>query len=94
MSNVYKITGRSQGLQQAGGDDGDGGGSLVDFRLQELERRVGNVEALVKGVNDLCIEMKTKLDDVPSKSYVTWLFAGTATLAILSILAHVALRAM
>ena len=79
--------------------NGNGGGNLVDYRLQELERRVNEMEQTTKKINDTVIKIDTKLDGIektiknlPSKSYVLWYSVVIIAVAFLSILGHVLLK--
>ena len=74
------------------GGNGDGGG-VTGFRLGELERRMGVIEGKVDDLTNTCTRIETKLNELASKSYVLWIFGGTAAVIILSILGHMLLRA-
>ena len=71
--------------------NGNGGGAS-NFRLSELERRVGVLESKIEKVNDLCIEIKTKLENVATSASVWKLFAGTLGISVLTFIGHIFLR--
>ena len=50
------------------------------------------LEGLVKEVNDICIEIRTKLDEKANKSYVLTIFALTGGIAILTLVGHLIIR--
>ena len=52
------------------------------------------LETTVKSINDLCIEINTKLDERASKSYVLTIFAATGGVAVLSFIGHILLRSI
>ena len=74
------------------GGIGGGNGSLVNHRLAALESRMDRLEGLVKEVNDICIEIRTKLDEKANKSYVLTIFALTGGIAILTLVGHLIIR--
>lgn len=71
-----------------------GNGGLTRHRLNELERRMGTLEGKVDDLVVTCAEIKTKLDEIASKSYVLWIFGGTAAVLILSLAGHLMIRTL
>lgn len=78
----------------AGTSGGNGNGGLTRHRLNELERRMGTLEGKVDDLVVTCAEIKTKLDEIASKSYVLWIFGGTAAVLILSLVGHLMIRTL
>lgn len=77
-----------------GSGTGGGNGGLTRHRLSELERRMGTLEGKVDDLAVTCAEIKTKLDEIASKSYVLWIFGGTAAALVLSLVGHLLIRAL
>ena len=71
---------------------GDGNGGLTRYRLDELERRMGVLENKVDDLTKAGARIETKLNDMPGKSYVLWIFGGTAAVLILSLVGHAVIR--
>lgn len=67
-------------------------GTVLQFRVQELERRVGGTEDTLADVQQRVIAIEERMREVATKSQVAYLVAIVAGLAILTILGHVALR--
>ena len=94
MNNIEKFPEEQQRAPVHVGGNGGNGGDLTNHRLGELERRMAQIEATAKQINDLCIEMNTKLDEKASKTYVLTIFGVTGGLAVLTFIGHVMLRAL
>ncbi len=77
--------------QPTNGDNGNGG-SLVNFRLGELERRMGVMEDNLKTLTTLCTQINTRLDGMATGSFVWKAFGVSGGVAVLTLVAHVALR--
>ena len=69
-----------------------GNGNLVNYRLNQLEEKVGKIEETLQSVNQLCIKIDTKLDEKASKSYVLTTFSVALVVAVTTIIAHVIIR--
>ena len=84
---------RSRGL---GGPNSNGGGSgdLTNYRLERLEDRMGVVESKVDDLIVTCARIDEKLNNLASKSYVLWIFGGTALTLIVTIVGHLLIRSM
>ena len=74
--------------------NGGGDGGVIAHRLSELERRTDRVELKVDSINDAVIEIKTKLKDLPSKSYVLWFCVCITALSTLTLLGHIGIRSI
>ena len=64
---------------------------------EAYEAVVGRIVETRGKVDDLvvtCAEIKTKLDEIASKSYVLWIFGGTAAVLILSLAGHLLIRTL
>ena len=55
---------------------------------------MGVVEGKVDELVTTCTRIETKLDEIASKSYVLWMFGGTAAVLILTIVGHVLIRTL
>ena len=89
--NVVEL--RSQ--EALGGRNGNGGnGTLVRYRLGELERRMGVLEDKVDRLIVTCTEINGKLSDLASKSYVLQIFVVTAAVLVLTLVGHLLIRSM
>ena len=67
---------------------------MIAHRLSELERRTGRVEIKVDNINGALIEIKTKVEDLPTKSYVMWFCVCITALLILTLLGHIGIRSI
>ena len=76
------VTGRSNG-------DGRNGSAI---RLAHVEKRVENLEKTVKETRDLCIEIKTRMENLTTKEYVIKHTLYVLSICILTLLGHVAMR--
>ena len=79
---------------EAGSGGRNGNGGLTRYRIGELERRMGVLEGRVREIGDTCTRIETKLDDVAKKSYVLWIFGGTAAVLVLSLVGHAFIRGL
>lgn len=68
--------------------NGGNGTKLIDHRLKELERRVGEVEKDVKDISLTCTRIESEMKNMANKSYVLWVFVGIGGISILSFLGH------
>lgn len=73
------------------GGNGNGGGA-PNFRLSELERRVGILERKIGELNDLCIKIDTKLENVATTTSLWKVFAGTLGISVATFIGHILLR--
>lgn len=73
-----------------GGRNGNGG--LTRYRLDEVERRMGTLEGEVRELVATCTRIETRLDEIAGKSYVLWIFGGTAAAFIVTIAGHLLIR--
>jgi len=78
----FPTTGRSNG----GSRNGSAG------RLTLIEKRVENLEKTVQETRDLCIEMKTRMENLTTKEYVIKHTLYVVSICILTLLGHVAMR--
>lgn len=91
-----------RGQEAFGGRNGNGGnGNVVRYRLEELERRMGILEDKVDRLTVTCTRiderlgaLADKLDDLPSKSYVLWIFGATAAVLAVSLIGHLFIRSI
>ena len=74
--------------------NGNGNGRLTEYRLQELERRMGALEDDIGEVTQSCTRIETRLESVASKSQLWQVFAGILGTAVVSLVAHVILRSL
>ena len=65
---------------------------FMNHRLSELERRFTVLESKVDNINDLCIRIDAKMDEIPSKSYVLWFGGGLVFALIMTLLVHILIR--
>ena len=69
-------------------------GGLTNHRLSELERRMGVIEGKVDDLVKTCERIEEKLNQTASKSYVLWIFGGTASVGALTIVGHMFVRTL
>ena len=93
-SNLRHIPSGEPPPQSMGGSDGGNGGGLVNHRLGDLERRMGKLEASVNSINETVIKIDTKMDSVANKAYMMKTFGVTGLIALLTLVAHIAIRAI
>lgn len=78
-----------------GGRNGNGGnGNLVRYRLGELERRMGVLEAKLDALIVTCTQIDERQADLANKSYVLWIFGVTAAVLALTLVGHMFIRSM
>ena len=65
---------------------------MVAYRLDELERRMGEWETDVKSIGKTVTEINTKMDSIATKAYVLTLFGITGGLAVLAFIGHLLIR--
>jgi len=90
--NLRSVTGKGASRKQTG--DNGGGGGLTAFRLAELERRVDRLEERIGDLKSACDKITTKVDELPSKSYVLWHTVVVVVVALFTLLGHLAIRAI
>ena len=81
-----------QKIRQAGNGGNGGNNGVIDHRLKELERRAEKLENKIDSMNNLLIEINTKMDEKASKSWILFWVATAFGGAILTLLAHVIIR--
>ena len=72
--------------------NGGGNGGVLEHRVTEIERRLSVVESDLKQINNTCIEINTKLEDLATNSFVWKIFAGMLGLVLLSLVGHALIR--
>ncbi len=78
----------------ASSGNGSGNGGLINHRLKELERRMDSVEGKIDNLNTTTTEIKTKLENLASKNFVSTTLVVTVILIILSLVGHIFLNSM
>lgn len=58
----------------------------------KLERRVGILESKIGEINDLCIKIDTKLENVATTTSLWKVFAGTLGISVATFIGHILLR--
>ena len=76
--------------QTASGDSGDGG--PTNYRLDDLDRRVSNLENRMAETKDICIKIDTNINHLATKSFVLWIIVIAVALPFLTILGHLLIR--
>lgn len=73
---------------------GGGGGNndLVNHRLKELEGSVKELATDVKSLGNDVISLKEKIDNVPTKNYLSLWLVGLLFAAAVTVIIHVLLR--
>ena len=84
-----------------GRNENGGNGNLVRYRLEELERRMGTLEDKVDRLTVTCTRIDEKLaaltekqTDLPSKSYVLWIFGATSVGFLVTLVGHLFIRSI
>ena len=67
---------------------------VIRHRLTELERRTGKMEDRLDVVGAVLTEVRVRLEETPSKSWILYWFAGTFGVALVSLAGHIAIRAL
>ncbi|MCY3883981.1 MAG: hypothetical protein OXG24_03595 [Gammaproteobacteria bacterium] len=91
MSNIETL--RSPNPQTPNEPSGSNG-NLTNYRLTELERRTSEIEKDIKSINDLCIEINTKLNNFASKALLWQIFVGVLTASVITFIGHIVLRTL
>lgn len=84
------LVGASRNLSGDGG--GGGNGNLVAYRLTEVERRVSTLEGKVDDIKIICTRIETRMEEVPSKSYVWRIIVGVLFVSVITLVAHILIR--
>lgn len=92
--NLRTITGKGASRKQTGDNGGNGSGDLTAFRLSELERRAEKLEDRIGDLKSACDKITTKVDKLPSRSYVLWHTIIVVLVALFTLLGHLAIRAI
>ena len=79
-----------------GGNTGGGGdgGHLVDYRLRELERRVGNLEASIADIQQTATAVQEQMKSVATKHTVSLWIIGAVISNFLTIFGHLLIKSM
>ena len=83
----------SEDPNQSGGDS-TGGGDLVDYRLGELERRVGNLENSLSEIQQTVTAVKEQMKNVATKHTVAFWVVGAVFVNFLSLVGHLLIRSL
>ena len=75
-----------------GGQSNGGGRNGSTVRLTQLERRMEKLEGSVQETRDLCIEIKTRMENLSTKEYVIRHTIYVVVICILTLIGHVGLR--
>ena len=73
---------------------GGGNGGLIAHRLGGVEQRVAMLESKIDDIRITCAKISTKMEEVPSKSYVLrhTIAIGVAVIMILGAFVHFFIR--
>ena len=91
--NVHEFRG-SPSTQSSSGGPPNGNGKLTDHRFSELERRATVLENKVDTLSLTCEAIKTKLDGLPSKSYVLTVGFSTMGALTVTLVGHLLIRVL
>ena len=94
MDNVTNLPGVSDDPRQAGGGSAGGGGDIVDYRLHELERRVGNLEKSIANVQQTVTAVREQMKSVATKHTVSFWIVGAVIVNFLALIGHLLIRSM
>ena len=83
----------SEDPSQSGGDS-TGGGDLVDYRLGELERRVGNLEHSLSEIQKTTTAVKEQMKSVATKYWVAFWVIGAVIVNFLTLIGHLLIRSL
>ena len=89
VDNVHELP-SNRSLPSNGGNGGNG--NLINFRLQELERRVGSLENKIDLLNTLLTKIDTKMDETASKSWTLKVGGTVLVIGLISIAINVGLN--
>ena len=90
VEKVAQITPFDGSAKTASGDSGDGGST--NYRFNELERRVRNLENKVGETKDICIKIDANMNHLATKSFVLWIIVTAIAMPFLTILGHLLIR--
>ena len=79
---------------QSGGGSTGGGGDFVDYRLGELERRVGNLESSLSEIQQTATVVKEQMKSVATKHTVAFWVVGAVIVNFLTLLGHLLIRSL
>ena len=82
------------GAQKPTGNGNGNGRDLVNYRLSELERRMGNVEEKLDKINDTCNKIDTTLKSMATKAFVLSIFCVALGTSVATFLGHIILRSI
>ena len=77
-----------------GGGGSAGGGDLVDYRLAELERRVGKLEESVSDIRASVSAMKQQMTNLATKYTVAFWMVGAVVVNFLALVGHLLVRSL
>ena len=80
--------------RQPGSGDTGGGEGLVDYRLRELERRVGNLETSIADIQKTVTAVQEQMKGVATKHMVSFYFLGAIAFNFIALLGHLLVRSM
>lgn len=79
---------------QSGRFNNGNGRDLINYRLNELERRMNAVEGKLDKINDTCKKIDTKMDSMASKAFVLTYYGVTLATLIATFIGHIILRSI